>query len=81
MIVAAGVSVGMRILVGWGMLEGFVWSGFVVGMAALGLLACMYDPLLTFVGGISDGRAYFEREFVRDAYRLVHGEKGSEKLA
>ena len=43
-IAAAGVSVGMRILAGLGMLEGFVWSVFVVGMAALGLLGCMYDP-------------------------------------
>jgi hypothetical protein len=31
-------------LAGLGMLEGFVWSVFVVGMAALGLLGCMYDP-------------------------------------
>jgi len=45
-IVAAGVSVAMRILAGLGMLEGFVWSVFVVGMAALGLLGCMYDPYL-----------------------------------
>lgn len=48
---AAGVAVGIRILRGIDMLDGFVWSVFVVGVAGLGLLGCMYDPppVLLFV--------------------------------